>query len=59
MASAFDVPVVDMFTNVEWNIKRFAPLSKKSRSLISEDRDSLKGITPDTVYRAFEELLNS
>jgi ADP-heptose:LPS heptosyltransferase len=58
MASAFNVPVVNLMNNVEWNIERFAPLSEKQRVLISEEKNSLKGITPDTVYRAFLDLMN-
>ena len=56
MASAFNVPVVDMFTNVKWNIERFAPLSDKSEIIVSEDKDSLKTITPEMVFRALQEL---
>ncbi len=59
MASAFNIPVIDLMNNVEWNIERFAPLSKKQKILISDDPDSLKTITPDEVHRAFVELLNS
>lgn len=58
LASAFNVPVVDLFTDVKWNIERFAPLTDKNRILISGDKDSLKGITPDTVYRAFQDVIN-
>lgn len=57
MASAFDIPVVGLYTDVKWNIDRFAPLSVKQRVLISPDNDSIKQITPDTVYRALLEIL--
>ncbi len=58
MASAFNVPVVGFYTDVMWNLDRFSPLSDKNRILISDDKDSLKGITPDTVYRAFQDLID-
>ena len=56
MASAFNVPVVGLYTDVKWNLERFAPLSEKQRILISPDKDSIKHITPDIVYRALMDI---
>lgn len=57
MASAFNVPVVGLYTDVKWNLDRFAPLSDKQRILISPDKDSIKQITPDIVYRALMDII--
>ena len=59
MASAFNIPVIDLMNNVDWNIERFAPLSEKQMILVSAETNSLKTLTPDSVYRAFEEKINS
>lgn len=56
IASAFNIPVIDLMTNVPWNTERFAPLSGKQKILISNDENSLDSITPDQVITAFNEL---
>ncbi len=41
IASCFNVPIVAVYHKVEWNIKRFAPLSDKKAVLISNEENSI------------------
>lgn len=52
IASAFDVPVIALYSNVEWNYVSWQPLSSVKKSLRSKS-ESIKGISVDEVYSAF------
>ena len=41
IASCFNVPIVAVYHKVEWNIKRFAPLSDKKAVLISTEENKI------------------
>jgi ADP-heptose:LPS heptosyltransferase len=52
LASCFNTPVVCLFNSVEWNRKKFSPLSDKQIILISKDENSINSITPEDVLNA-------
>lgn len=49
LASCFNKPIVAMFHNVEWVIKRYAPLSDKFKIITSNEKDSIEDISVDSV----------
>ncbi|MEO6695243.1 MAG: glycosyltransferase family 9 protein [Ignavibacteria bacterium] len=57
ICSAFDKPVLALFPNVEWNFKKFKPLSKYSGSILSPNGNSMRGIKPDEVKEEFLKLV--
>ena len=53
IASAYNKPLVGLYTNVDWNNKKFAPLTDKYKMLVSDNENSLSSITAGEVYKAF------
>jgi len=58
LASCFNKPIAAMFHNVEWVLKRYAPLSDTSRVIISKDKDSISDVKVSDVVSALKEILN-
>ena len=58
-ASCFDTPVIAFYNNVEWNYKRFAPLSTKQKVFISSSPDSLDSIPVNNVLDAVNDMMKS
>ena len=58
LASCFNKPIVAMFHNVEWVIKRYAPLSDKNRIIISKANDSIEDISVGEVISNFREMMS-
>lgn len=56
LASCFNKPVVAMFHNVDWVIKRYAPLSDKYRMILSKEKDSISDISVDEVISKLNEI---
>jgi len=56
IASCFNVPIVAVYHKVEWNIKRFAPLSYKKAVLISSEENKIT-IDTDKVCAAINEMI--
>jgi heptosyltransferase III len=57
LASCFNKPIVAMFHNIEWVIKRYAPLSDKSRVILSNDKNSIEDISVENVIENLKILL--
>lgn len=56
-AACFDIPVIAFYNNVEWNYKRFAPLSTKHKIFISNSEDSLDSIQVDEVLDSVKNMI--
>lgn len=56
LCSAFNKPVTAIYPNVDWNLKRFAPLSKYQQILVSDSSESIKTIKPQNIVNAFMRL---
>ncbi len=56
IASAFDVPVIALYPNYEWNFVSWQPLSKIYRSLQSKS-EVIKDISVEEVYNSFKYIL--
>lgn len=56
LASCFNKPVVAMFHNVDWVIKRYAPLSDKCKMILSKEKDSISNISVDEVISKLDEI---
>lgn len=57
IASAFNTPVIGLYNNVEWNYKRFSPLSEKQEVIVSKNKDSIMDISVDTVLESIQRLI--
>ncbi len=57
LASCFDTPIVCFYNNVKWNQKKFAPLSKKQRIVVSDNENSFDSISSVELLTAVNELL--
>ncbi|HUI92118.1 MAG TPA: glycosyltransferase family 9 protein [Chitinivibrionales bacterium] len=57
VASAFDVPQVALFPDIEWNLEKFRPLSRKSVVLQQGKGEAVSTITPDRVVSEIEKML--
>jgi ADP-heptose:LPS heptosyltransferase len=58
-ASAFDIPIIALYNNVDWNLKRFAPLSTINKVLVSNNSNSINSIEVNEVIKSAEEILNT
>lgn len=56
LASCFNKPVIAMFHNVDWVIKRYAPLSDKFGMILSNEKDSISNISVDEVISKLNEI---
>lgn len=56
IASSFNIPVVGIYHNVDWNLKRFAPLSDKKVVLISDEENKIR-LDADRICEAIESLI--
>jgi ADP-heptose:LPS heptosyltransferase len=56
-ASAFNVPVIGLYTNVEWNTRKFAPLSDKHIVLASNSENSINSIGENEVFEALNRII--
>jgi heptosyltransferase III len=59
LASCFNKPIVAMFHNVEWVIKRYAPLTDKYKIIVSIEKDSIEDISVVEVMEKLKEIMNS
>ena len=57
-ASCFDTPIVALFNKVEWNYKRFAPLSTKQKVFISDSPVSMESINVEDVLNGVNALIS-
>jgi ADP-heptose:LPS heptosyltransferase len=55
-ASCFNKPIVCFFNSVEWNRRKFSPLSEKQIVLVSDDENSIMSITPEEAIKAINSL---
>lgn len=58
IASCFNIPIVAMFHNVEWVLKRYTPLSDKYKIITSLEKNSIEDIRVDNVIEKLNELLS-
>lgn len=58
MASAFDIPVVALYPDVDWNTRKFAPLSSLQKVVVSKDPGSLAGIPAEIVLKKIAEIID-
>jgi ADP-heptose:LPS heptosyltransferase len=56
IASAFDVPQIALFPDVEWNLKKFRPLSSLSVVVQPEKGEVVSTIPAEKVIREIEKL---
>ncbi|MCE1166200.1 MAG: glycosyltransferase family 9 protein [Bacteroidetes bacterium] len=56
IASAFNVPVVGIYHNVDWNLRRFAPLSDRKVVLVSDEKNKIR-IDADKICESINSLL--
>jgi len=56
IASAFQVPVIALYPNVDWNFVSFAPYRTKFRSIRSSDEE-IKNISVTEIVTEFESLI--
>lgn len=56
IASAFNKPIITLYTNVNWNLERFKPLSEIQKLLISNSSDSVNSIKPEEVINSINEM---
>ncbi|MBX7042591.1 MAG: hypothetical protein K1X85_06785 [Ignavibacteria bacterium] len=59
LCSAYNTPVVGIYPDVEWNLRRFAPLSTLSETIISGSDAGLKKVKPQKVAEAFLRLADT
>ncbi len=57
IASAFNVPVVAIYPNYEWNFVSWQPLSKYFRSIRAEE-ENIFNVSVENVYESFLNLAN-
>jgi ADP-heptose:LPS heptosyltransferase len=58
IATAFNVPQIALFTNLQSNLHKFKPLSSKSIVIQSDNYNNLLSITETEVVDAFEKLIH-
>lgn len=58
LCSAFNKPVVAVYPNVEWNLRRFYPLGNDFEIVISDSESSVENIKPHDIGSAFMRLVN-
>ena len=58
IASAFDVPQIALFPDVEWNLKKFRPLSSLSVVLQPEKGGTVSTIPAEKVMEEIEKIIN-
>ncbi|MFA6541419.1 MAG: glycosyltransferase family 9 protein [Bacteroidota bacterium] len=56
IASAFDIPIVALYPDVEWNLNKFKPLSTRQSVIVSSSPVSLLDISPDAVLSRIDGL---
>jgi len=56
LASCFNTPIVCLYNSVEWNRKKFSPLSEKQVILISKEENSINSIMPEAVLKAISSI---
>jgi heptosyltransferase III len=59
LASCFNKPIVAMFHNVEWVIKRYAPLSDVHKVILSKEKNTISDISVSDVVMKLMEILNA
>ena len=56
IASAFNKPQIALYSDLDFNINNFKPLSENSLMVISKDGDNFHGISKDDVSQAIEKM---
>ena len=56
LCSALGKPVAAIYPNVEWNLRRFSPLSNCSEVIVSDDPDSIEKVKPQEIVEVFMRL---
>jgi ADP-heptose:LPS heptosyltransferase len=56
-ASAFNIPTIALFQNVDWNYNKFRPLSDLSITLMPEKEQPVEKIKPQKVIESVNSLL--
>jgi ADP-heptose:LPS heptosyltransferase len=58
IASAFNVPQIALFPDVDWNVKKFRPLSDNSVVIMPENGSSVESVKVQRVVDAVEKMLS-
>jgi len=58
IASAFDIPIISIHENNLKSFQLFKPQSSISRTVFSEEPDSLNGFKINEVLKFFKEIMN-
>ncbi len=56
IASSFDIPVLGLYTNVNWNFERFKPLSSINEIIFSKNENDIFDITVEEVAEKFKKI---
>jgi ADP-heptose:LPS heptosyltransferase len=56
IASAFNIPQIALFPSVEWNLRKFRPLSDSSIVIQPKPGEQLATIPVDDVVKALESI---
>ena len=56
IAAAFDTPIVALYPNVEWNLKKFRPLSTRAEVVQPDDAQAFADIPAARVIAALRRV---
>jgi len=51
IAAAFNIPVIGLYPRVEWNLKKFHPLSDRSAAILPEETQTFQDIPAESVIK--------
>lgn len=57
IASCFNKPIVALYNNVYWNLRRYAPLSDCQRIILSNDKNNISDIKVENVFEKLKEII--
>lgn len=56
IASAFDIPTLGIYANIDWNFERFRPLSSHSIVIQPDEGKTLQQLSSDKILKALEQF---
>lgn len=59
MCSAFNTPVVAVYPDVDWNLRRFCPMSDLQEVIVSDSEFTVETVKPQIITEAFLRLAES
>ncbi len=58
IASAYNIPVLGLYPNVNWNLEKFKPLSEFSAVVVSNSHENIFDINEKTVFEKYCRLMD-